>query len=473
MAGIGFVLRKLTSRGDLLGLSHAYVHASVSTSGGWLFTIGALGVIATFGPVFADYDDLVTFRLIVVYNFSFSLVFNGALTLVLTRCLSDQLFARDARGIPGLVVGGLAVSFLTSAPAVLPFYLWYVDVEAGARLAACVNYALIGSVWVLSVFLSTLKEYAAVTRAFGAGMLVGLGAAWLSGPEAGAGGMLAGFNIGLACIVFALLARIFAEFPFPVERPFAFLPYFRTHWPLALGGTTYYAGIWVDKWLMWTAPERLVLPSGLVSYPDYDSALFLACLSIVPSMAVFVVNIETRFFEQYHKFYRDVADHATLDRIRENQAGLLQAVLLGSRQLVLPQVVLAIGLVLLAPVLLVALAIPYGQLSMFRIATLGALFQLFFLLLTIVLSYLDQNRLTLALHALFFTTNALATLGCLALGFPYYGYGYFVAAVVAFLVASVATVNRLADLPYHVFVTGNASVRISRRVSERRLPPPC
>lgn len=459
MAGIGFVLRKLTSRGDLLGLGQAYLHASVSTAGGWLFTIAALSLIALLGPLFAAYDDLITFRLIIVYNFSFSLVITGGLTMVLTRYLSDHLFARTARGIPGMVVGGLAVALAISAPIVLPFYLAYVDLTPGARLAACVGYALVASIWVLSVFLSTLKEYAAVSRAFGIGMVVSLVASWLSGPEAGAGGMLSGFNVGLAYIVFALVARIFAEFPFPIERPFAFLSYFRAQWPLAMGGTMYYAGIWVDKWLMWSAPEHVRLPSGLVSYPDYDSALFLACLSIIPSMAVFVVNIETRFFEGYHRFYRDIAGHATLSRIRDNQSALLHTILLGSRRLVLPQVVLAVALVLLAPVIFTAIGIPYGQLAMFRIATLGALFQLFFLLLTIVLSYLDQNRTTLALHCLFFATNALVTAGCVHLGFAYYGYGYFLAAIVAFLAASVVTVGRLSDLPYHAFVTGNASVR--------------
>jgi len=459
MAGIGFVLEKLTSRGDLLGLVRGYLHASVSTSGGWLFTILALSAVTFFGPAFAGYNDLTIFRLVVVYNFAFSLVLTGPLTMVLTRYLSDQIFARTVQGVPGMVVGGLVVVVATSAPLVAPFYFWYVDLTTLARLAAWTGYALVAAIWVLAVFLSTLKEYAAVTRAFGIGMVIALGAAYLAGPDAGVAGMLAGFDLGLAFIVFALLARVFAEFPFPVERPFAFLPYFRTHWPLAVGGGMYYAGIWVDKWLMWTAPERLVLPVGLISYPDYDSALFLACLTIVPSMAVFVVNVETRFFDQYHRFYRDIGAHATLARIRDNQAALLDAVFEGSRQLVLPQIVLVIALVTLSPVIFTVLNIPYGQLGIFRIATIGALFQLFFLLLTIVLSYLDLNRLTLGLHCLFFATNAIATMVTLHLGFPYYGYGYFTASIVAFLAAAVATLRCLDELPYHAFITGNPSVR--------------
>lgn len=459
MAGIGFVLRRLTSRGDLLGLAQGYAHASVSSSGGWLLTIVTLSLITFFGPRFASYADLSTFRLIVVYNFAFSLVVTGPIILVLTRFLSDRIFARTVDGVPGMVVGGMTVAVAVSAPLAWPFYFWYLDLTPTARVGAWIGYALVACIWVLGVFLSTLKEYAAVTRAFGAGMTVAIGAAYWAGPNAGVDGMLLGFDVGLAVIVFALVARVFAEFPFPVRRPFAFLAYFRSQWALAVGGGVYFMGIWIDKWLMWMAPEHVVIPAGLVSYPDYDSATFLASLSLVPSMAVFVVNIETRFFEQYHKFYRDIGAHATLARIRDNQSSLLNAVFLGSRQLVLPQVVLVVVALVTAPVLFTALDIPYGQLAMFRIAMLGALFQLFFVLLTIVLSYLDLGRVTLGLNALFLATNALATLGTLYLGFPYYGYGYFVASVVAFLAACLVTFRCLDELPYHAFITGNASVR--------------
>lgn len=458
MAGVGFVLRKLTGRGDLLGLAGGYFHASVSSSGGWLFTILTLSAITFFGPRFATYDDLSNFRLIVVYNFAFSLVFTGPLTMVLTRYLSDRIFARAVEGVPGMVVGGLGLAFALAVPIAGPFYFWYADLSTGARLAAWVGCALVSGIWVMGVFLSTLKEFAAVTRAFGGGMFIAIVAAYWAGPDAGVGGMLAGFDIGLACVLFALVGRVFAEFPFPIQAPFAFVPYFRTHWPLALSGGVYYAGVWIDKWLMWLAPERVTATSGLVSYPDYDSALFLASLTIVPSMAVFVVNVETRFFDRYHKFYGEIAGHATLGRIRENQLSLVRAVFLGSRQLVVPQVGLVVALLVMAPWLFTVFDIPYGQIGIFRITALGALFQLLFLLLTIVLSYLDLNRLTLALHGLFFTVNAVATTATLWLGFPTYGYGFFLAAVVAFLAACVVTLRCLEDLPYHAFITGNASV---------------
>lgn len=459
MAGIGFELRKLTARDDLISSTRAYLHASIATSGGWLFTIAALSLVGSFGTSVASLEDLTTFRLLVVYNFAFSLVFTGPLTMVLTRYLADQIFARTVTGVPGMVVGGLAVGLAISLPLVTAFDFGYLHLTRSTSTAAVINYALVASVWILSVFLSTLQVYAAVTRAFGFGLVIAVAGAWLAGPDADAGRMLVGFNIGLAYIVFTLVGRIFAEFPFPVEKPLAFLSYFRTKWPLAVGGAVYYLGIWIDKWLMWTGPERVVLPSGLVSCPDYDSALFLACLTTVPTMALFVVHVEVRFFEQVHRFYGEIGGHAPLARIRQNQQALVDVLRTASRQIVLPQLVLVTGLLLVAPLLFRSFDVPYGQLGIFRIAVLGAAFQVFFLLLTIVLAYLDLNRLALGLHCLFFALNTVGTLATLYLGFPFYGYGYFLAAIVTFVAASFATMRSLDELPYHAFITSNASIR--------------
>ena len=75
------------------------------------------------------------------------------------------------------------------------------------------------------------------------------------------------------------------------------------------------------------------------------------------------------------------------------------------------------------------------------------------------LSYLDLNRMTLGLHALFLVTNLTGTLLSLHLGFAYYGYGYFLASVLSFLAACWITFRCLDQLPYHAFITGNRSIQ--------------
>lgn len=459
MAGIGFAIRKLTSRGDLLGLAGGYVHAAFAASGAWIFTILTLAAVTVIGPRVGSYDDVQAFRLIVVYDFAFSLVLTGPVAMVVTRYTSDRLFAGDVSGLPGSLLGALAIVYATQVPLAALFYTRVAVLEPSTAVAAVACYALVAGTWVVSVFLSTLKEFAAVSRTFAAGMLVSLAGTVALAPVAGAAGMLFGFSLGLAVIQFTLVARVFAEFPYPARDPFAFLPYFRRHWELAAGGAVYYAAIWVDKWVMWWAPERERLAAGLVSYPDYDSALFLACLTMVPSMAVFIVAVETDFFERYQRFYRGIADHATYDEIARNQAGLVASVFEGARRLLLLQGGLAAATVVAAPWVFDLLGVNYAQMGMFRLGVLGVVFHLLVVYLTILLSYLDLNRSVLWLSALLLACNAIFTWASRSLGFPYYGYGYFLAAVVTFLVATFVAMRYLDDLPYHTFISGNASVR--------------
>ena len=64
--------------------------------------------------------------------------------------------------------------------------------------------------------------------------------------------------------------------------------------------------------------RREIRRAGADHPPAYDSSMFLAYLTIVPALVLFLVSIETRFFEQYVEFYRDIQGHATLQKIRDN-----------------------------------------------------------------------------------------------------------------------------------------------------------
>ena len=299
MAGIGFELRKLVERDDLLGIAEGYGYAALAASGPWLFTILSLAAIFLLGAPANSPRELAIFRIIIVYNFSFSLVLTAPGAMVMTRYLADAIYARDVREVPASMLGGLLLTYGVTVPFAAFLYIGRAHLDGPTRAAALLNFLLIAAIWLVSVFLTSLKDYRGLTTSFGVGMLLAAaGAAIFSIPWAVAG-MLHGFNLGLAVILFSLIARIFAEYPTRPGRPFTFLAYFRTHWDLALAALAYSLAIWVDKWLMWMAPEREILSVGLISCPDYESAMFLAYLSVVPSMAAFTLSIETGFFEKY------------------------------------------------------------------------------------------------------------------------------------------------------------------------------
>ncbi|MBC8165872.1 MAG: exopolysaccharide Pel transporter PelG [Bryobacteraceae bacterium] len=458
MAGIGFELRKLTQRGDLLGVGEAFAHSALASAGPWIFSAIALTAIALIGSTAVTPDEMATFRLIVAYNFAGSLILAGPISIILTRYLADRIFEKNVKEVPAVLAGALAMLWLGGLLLALPVWFIVLKADSVTRCLAYVNFMLIASIWLVSVFLSALKNYKAITFAFGSGLSIAVIAAAVLAPRFLVPGMLAGLNIGFAFVLFTILARVLAEYPTSATRVLDFLPYTKKYWELAAGAAIYSLAIWIDKVIMWSAPGTQTLPSGLISSPDYESAMFLGYLTVVPSMAAFTVLIETGFFERYVRFYDDIRRHACLAKIRKNQQAISDIFNEGACNFLVLQGSICLTAILLAPQILSLFQSGSSQIAMFRLGTLGALFNAGYIFLTVVLSYFDLRRPILALHVLFLLTNVLFSYVSANAGFAFYGYGYFLSSLVAFGAAFFVTAWHLNRLPYLTFVVKNTSV---------------
>ncbi len=472
MAGVGFNLRKLVQRDDLLGIISGFFYSTWVTAGPWILTIFSLFLIIWISDI-AGYKTIAEFRLIVIYNFAFSLAFTAPVFMVVTRYLADLVFAAGdespdgKRGdgspldkVPGMLLGSVVLVFLSQFPFVAIFYLWYVELEPVVRIAAMVNYFLVAGLWVVAVYLTALKAYHVISLTFLIGLALSLLLAWRFAGSYSLAGMLLGFSVGLAVIMFGLIAYIFAEYNAEAREPFNFVRYFKRYWELALAGLFYNLAIWVDKWIMWLfAPEREMIIPGMPSYPDYDAAMFLAYLSIIPGLAMFVISVETNFFMQYLRFYRDIQRHVNFERIQQNMGRIVGSLNSGLRSMIVLQGCIAVVLLLLSPRLYDLLGFSYTQIGMFRFGVLGAFFHVLLVMQFIILTYFDFRRLVLVLQGLFLATNVVFTFISLKMGFPFYGGGYFASTLVTFAVTYFALTRYVGDLPYRTFVRDNLSVK--------------
>lgn len=463
MAGIGFELNKLARRDDLMGIATAFLHSAFATSGPWLLTVIALALITLFqGSASVDAAnnlDIMNFRGIIVYNFSFSLVISAPVFLVMTRFLADHIHVKDVTSVPAAMFESLFIAYLLQLPVALFFYAYYIELPTEMLLAGFANMYLVISVWLLSVFLTALKDYVAVSWAFLIGLAVGIICSYFLGERYGALGMLIGFNIGMMLTIFWLVARILSEYPYMVGCEMALKPYFKRYWELALAGLFYNAAIWIDKWIMWFAPESTILPSNLRFYPDYDNAMFLAYLCLVPSFALFVFNVETQFFHHYRRFYRSILEHVSLRQVRKLNKAIHDSIMEGSRNLILIQGAACLIAIVLAPQIFDLINNAYLQLGIFRIGTLGVFFHGLMLFGTIILQYFDCRREIMWIYLYFFLSNALFTLIIMLFyGFEFYGVGYFLSAVTSFAISVIVLMRHIQHLPYHAFITNNNSV---------------
>lgn len=458
MAGIGFTLRRLTQRDDLLGIVTGYGHSLFVAAGPWLVTVGALvGINLILGRT-VGVEAHRLFGSILIYNFSASLVVTGPIVLVATRYLADRVFEKRLESATGLLVTSIILGTAPGLLVAIPFYTLLCDMPALTAAIAIANYAVISGVWVTALFLSALKAYVRVTVAFCVGMAAAFAAAAWLGPRFGADGALGGFTIGLAVTLVAILATVLSEYRYRLRAPLALLPYLVRYWDLALGGLLYNLAVWVDKWIVWTGPGKVVVAGRLVTNPAYDGAMFLAYLTIVPALAMFMIAIETQFFVEYQRFYRAIGDHATLGQIRDNQRRLILSVVTGLRSVLILQSVIAVLAIFLAPQIIGATSGAYDQITIFRFGVLGALFHVFILFCLVFLQYFDMRRQALGLQCVFLATNAGATWATMQFEFAYLGYGYFIAVLFTFVVGVALVFSVISRLPYLTFVRNNPSV---------------
>ncbi len=458
MAGIGFVLRQLAKKDNLIGLLKAYFYSALVSTGPWIFTVLAIGSTVAWSLQSSDNDSLQLFRLIIIYNFSFSFVFSGSIFLVATRFLADALHFKDVTGIPGMMFGALALLYASQLPIVMAFYFGYCTLSLDIAFSATINFLLITGIWFAGTFLSAIQDYKTILTTFALGVAVSVSSAVYLVKDFQVFGLLNGFSLGLAVIMFSLLAKVLAEYSYPIKKPFAILEYFKKYWELVLGGAISNIAIWIDKWIMWFAPEAETLKEGLISFPNYDSAMFLAYMTIVPLMACFVFSVETSFYEKYLKFYRAVLNNSPLSLIKERHKELFNVTLKSARNLLILGGSITCIVILTSPKIFEFFRINFLQMGMFRLGVIGAFFQLLNLFLNIFLYYFDCRKKALYLLTTYLLLNGSLTWVSLGMGYEYYGYGYFLSSMIIFVISAFVFIHHIENLIYHTFITANTSV---------------
>ncbi len=464
MAGIGFELKKLTNHDNLMGVLHAYMSAGLAAAGPWLFTILAIAGITVLYAEGLSYSALIHFRIILVYNLAASLVLSAPVFMVVTRYIADGISQKNVTNVPSALLGCMVMMLMIQLPVALFFYGYYFELPLSLRLSAMANLFLLSGVWLLGVFLMALKDFRTINWSYGIGMLIAvLMAQWLR-VDYGSVGMLNGFSAGIMIIVFSLTAKVFSEYPYRYNSPFGMLVFFKRYYQLALGGLFYNLAIWVDKLIMWFAPERTkLLPSKMIFYPNYDSAMFLAYVTIVPAMAVFFLSVETSFFERYRRFYDDILDHKPLSRIKENGQKMLDSILYHARTFMVVQGSITFIAIVLAADILELVNFSFRQVGIFRLGTLGGMLHVLALFQMIILSYFDSRMRVMWLQLFFLISNIIFTYITMEMGFAYYGYGYFLSCALTFLLTSFVLYRFMVNLPYHAFITHNNAVRMEQR----------
>jgi uncharacterized membrane protein len=285
------------------------------------------------------------------------------------------------------------------------------------------------------------------------------GVASLLNPMYGVMGLLSGFNLGLSVVVFSLLGRVLIAFPYDFRRPVGFASYFRRYWDLALFGFIAALALWIDKWVMWFAPEASLTESGMRFFYDYDNAMFLVYLSVIPGLTYLFLSVETGLDEKVRSYLRAANGEATRAQLEIERKEVSNFVIERLRTIIVIQGTVSVLIAFFAPQILVYLGASYSQTGIFRLGVLAAFFHVQVIFVVAILTYLDIRRINLKLQIVFVVLSALGTLLTLRSGYSTYGLGYLAAAMMVWVLAYAYLQHVLRDLLFYTYVVVNATNR--------------
>jgi len=429
MAGIGFRLQKVLQKDTYLDSIKGYFYSALIFAGPWILSIVTLFGLSYFNPETIDIFELTLFRTTIIYIFAFSLIFVGLLYLSLSRYLSDRLFLEEE--------GSLVPAFNSAAALVVPVqavtgWIFFSLQEMGPVLCllSTLIYVTISMIWVVLIFLSALRDYNAIIGSYAAGTAATIVLSLVLGHHYDLVGYFLGYFVGHFLIVMLLASRVFIEFPSKkvFDRPF--FTFLRKNMDIVLTGLFYNIAIWIDKIVFWASPRAVQVAPFLRTFPMYDTAVFVAYLTIIPSLALFIVQVETDFYRHYKTFYTRVLQKGTYSSILEAKAGMVESLKRNITLVVVCQGAISLLTITFSPEIARICALKASQIPLFRITVLGAFIHSIVLIAIIVILYFDFRRIALTVAAVFMVTNALFTYITVFMPPPYWGYGYFFSALV-------------------------------------------
>jgi uncharacterized membrane protein len=452
MAGIGFRLRRLTLDNRSGGCVQAHIYGALISTGPWLLSICGLGAISVIGRRIMGSAVDEVFPAIIGYTYTGTLITVGIGSIVVARYLADLLYAGQSVLVLGTyryVIGMTALVHVVLAAGV---YAVAPGLTVDVRLAATVFAGVVACTWMAIIFAGAAEDYNGVIVAFLLGNTLAVLASLVGGARFGLSGYLAGFTFGQAAVLVALTARL--ERAFGAKSQPAQLPVqaFRRYPELALLGVLCGGGFAVDRVLFWFSREGIVV-GGWLRQSLYDAPLLVAYLSVVPSIAVFVVSVETDFFEEYRRYFGAVTQHGTLAQVVAAKVSMARALHQGLVRMLTVQTPITLGLVVAAPALGETLGFERLQVSILRTLLIGALPHALAAFGIVLLLYFDRRRMALEVSAVFFATNAGATILSIALGPAWYGLGFAIAALASSLLAQHHLTRAMDELEYITFAT--------------------
>lgn len=451
MAGIAFRLQKLLKGQSLTDIVKAYLYSSVIASGPLIIVIVMIASIQLSIQNKLSIVDKKLFMGIVVYAYAFSMVGIAPVIYVVTRYLADKYYLKQFKVFVPSYLSVLEFIFLIQS-CISILFLYDKKLLLLNKALFFMLILVLSGIWIAMIYLSAGRNYIAIVMSFLMGGIIGIGGGHYLGIYLGLSGFLLGLLLGQLCIFFLLTTRIFNEFGVSSSHDFSFLMYFKKNKSLIFVGTFYYVGIWVDKFVFWASPISESVIPGLKVFETYDTPMFISYLTVIPSMAFFLIQMETSFVYKYDAYYKSIRERSNYKTIEFRRDYMIRELASQFQKYAVVQGIFSAVIIVFVLEIAEAFQLNLKQLGVLRIGILGAFLQMGYLMVLNIFFYFDFQKEAAWITFLFLFCNGVFTFITYKIGIQSYGFGYTLASLVTVSVSFLMLNYKLKNINYYTFM---------------------
>lgn len=452
MAGIGFDLKKLfVEENSANPKIDVAVKSAFITSGPWLSSVLFLAAVKLFIQDIMSKQEFDTFMSIAIYGFVFSMAISSSISYMSTRKLADILYIKDYQAVVRLFLESSFVLAIFSFLLCLLYLILFTNLQSHWYLI-CSFFALMCVMWQVMIFVSSMKDFNTVFFSFIFGLVLSFVALFFYGYH-GAYEAISSFSFGISVTIGLLLNVLIKEFGYkPQKLNFAWLKE-KDLYALFASGFLFYAAMWADKLIYWFDSEfKIEVIKGFFFFPAYDLAIFIAYLTMIPTVAYFSVFVETYFYEEQKSYLSSIENKKDLWHIKSSAENLFVAFLKSVFNVTIFQFLIAIASIVLLTYFFDFLNIAPESIPLLRISLFCAMAQIVLQVIIIFIYYFDFQKEALFITLFAFIANLFFTILLKDYGFEYVGYSYFASLLLSIIFALAISFYKFKRINYYIFM---------------------
>ncbi len=445
MAGIGFEIRKMFGKKTIASGIKGTFYAIFATIGPIVIFMAMSIILRLFMEMMAiSYPDKLLFNSSFTYCFLVAIITSSLFTNTVSRYVADKIYADREADISASIIGVLTLGSIISGT-VMAIMVWRMSQTGAYSAATLLAYYLTGvlacNVYNIMTYVTAIKEYQKIFRAF----LLGLSSTLILVNVFAYLNLEFMFNFYLAIAIgfFIILTMVIYEcvkaFNRPSDKIFEFISYLNKYPLLFFTSFIFTTGFYISNIIYWNISDNALQVNIFRTLPAYDLAMMLAIMANLPALVIFVVKIETSFYEKYIE-YLSALNNDTYKVIEKKRKNMIRELSLQLFFIYDLQLIFCLFLLIISYIIFPYLGISNQTFFYFRVLII-ALYALFSMQFTMIIQYYFVDYKSTFIAAIIYF--AVEVILCLIVGYNYYQYPLLVGSLAGWAISFITLRNYL------------------------------